>query len=46
MEAMTKDVETLITRHEFNPVKTITFGLAGGVLVSALAAVMAKVLGW
>ena len=46
VESLEKDVEVLITRHEFAPVKQIAFGLAGGVLLSALGAVLAKVMGW
>lgn len=46
VESLEKDVETLITRHEFAPVKSVAFGLAGGVLLSALGAVMARLLGW
>ena len=41
-----EDLEKLITRPEFEPVKLIAFGLAGGVLIAALGAVFAKVLGW
>lgn len=40
------DLDKLVTRPEFEPVKMIAFGLAGGVLISALTAVLAKVLGW
>ena len=46
ISSIKEDVETLITRHEFEPVKLIAFGLAGGVLIAALGAVFAKVLGW
>ena len=46
VKEMKSDIEILITRHEFKPVKAITFGLAGGVLLSALGALMAKALGW
>ena len=46
IESLEKDIEILITRHEFAPVKQISFGLAGGVLLSALGAVLAKVMGW
>lgn len=40
------DVNDLVTRPEFHPVKLITYGLSGGVLMTALAAIMARVLGW
>jgi translation elongation factor EF-1beta len=37
-------VHTLVTRVEFTPVKAIAFGLAGLILCSVLAAVVATVL--
>ncbi len=46
VQTIKEDVEKLITRPEFEPVKLITFGLAGGVLIAALGAVLARVLGW
>lgn len=39
-------LETLVTKTEFAPYRAVTAGLAGGVLIAALGAVMAKVLGW
>jgi hypothetical protein len=41
IEAM---VQTLVTRVEFLPVRAIAFGLAGLILCSVLAAVVATVL--
>jgi hypothetical protein len=46
ISSLKQDVEELITRHEFAPVKLIAFGLAGGVLIAALGAVLSKTLGW
>jgi hypothetical protein len=46
ISALKEDVEELITRHEFAPVKLIAFGLAGGVLIAALSAVLFKTIGW
>ena len=39
-------IETLVTQKEFWPIKMFTIGLASGVFLSALGAVMARVLGW
>jgi hypothetical protein len=46
VEILTKQIEALVTRPEFHPVQMIAYGLAGGVLITALGSVMAKVLGW
>ena len=39
-------IETLVTQKEFWPIKMFTIGLASGVLLTALGAIMTKVLGW
>lgn len=39
-------LEKLVTRPEFEPVKMLAFGMAGGVLITALGAILLKVLGW
>ena len=46
IRAIKEDMTVLITRPEFHPVKMISYGMAGGVLMAALGAVMSKVLGW
>lgn len=38
------DVEKLVTRHEFMPVKLIVYGLCGCILTSVLAALLSRVL--
>ena len=39
-------IQTLVTQKEFWPIKMFVIGLASGVLVTALGAVMARILGW
>ena len=46
VQILQASVDKLVTRMEFEPVRLIAFGLAGGVLIAALGAVLAKVLGW
>lgn len=41
---LNKSVQELVTRGEFTPVKLIVFGLAGTILSSAVASLMAGVL--
>jgi len=43
--AVAETLKTLVTQHEFSPVKLIAFGLAGGVMLTVLTAVLAKTLG-
>ncbi len=43
MESMRIDIEKLVTRHEFNPVKLLAFGMAGGILLSVLTAIVSLV---
>ena len=42
--AISEDVQKLITRHEFAPVKLIAYGLATSVLAAVLAAVLSLVI--
>ena len=46
MKNVKRDIDELVTRPEFHPVAMITYGLAGGVLIAALGAVLTKVIGW
>ena len=39
-------IETLVTQKEFFPVKVFVYGLASGVLATALGVVMARIVGW
>ena len=39
-------LDTLVTKTEFWPVKMFSFGLAGGILLSALGTLLGRVLGW
>lgn len=41
-----KALSLLVSRPEFHPVQMIAYGLAGGVGISALGAIMSKILGW
>ena len=36
-------IDKLVTRHEFYPVRLIAYGLAGGILMTVLMAVLSKV---
>lgn len=40
MEQVRENVEKLVTRHEFTPVKMIVYGLAGGALTTLLAGIL------
>lgn len=44
-EHLEKLVETFVTRPEFDPVKMITYGMAGSILMTVLGAILAKVIG-
>jgi hypothetical protein len=43
IEIMQKDINKLVTIERFTPVAYIAYGLAGGVLTTALGAVLSKV---
>jgi hypothetical protein len=45
LEHLEKLVETFVTRPEFDPVKMITYGMAGSILLTVLGAILAKVVG-
>jgi hypothetical protein len=45
LESVARDLERLVTRAEFLPVKTITYGIAGGVLTAFLTAVIVRTFG-
>ncbi len=38
-------LQTFVSQHQFAPVKLIAYGLAGGVLLTVLGAILAKSLG-
>lgn len=38
--------ESYITRHEFNPVKMIAFGMAGAAMLGMVGAILSKLLGF
>lgn len=44
LERVCSDLEKLVTRQEFAPVKLIAYGLAGGILTAVLSAVVFNVL--
>lgn len=44
LKTLQKDVKTLVTIDRFNPVAYIAYGLAAGVLTTALGAVLSLVL--
>lgn len=44
MDALEKLVLTFVTRPEFDPVKMIVYGMAGSILLTALGALLAKVI--
>ena len=44
VEAIEKEIAKLVTRDRFDPVAYIAYGLAAGVLTTALGALMSKVL--
>ena len=46
VEVLNASIAKLVTQIEFGPVKMITFGLAGGVMIAAMGAILGKVLGW
>lgn len=45
MANMSAQFQTFVTQHQFTPVRLIAYGLAGGVLLTVLGAVLAKTLG-
>jgi hypothetical protein len=45
LEVLEKLVESFVTRPEFDPVKMITYGMAGSILLTVLGAILAKVMG-
>lgn len=45
LEHLTVNLEKLVSRAEFQPVKLITYGLAGGVMTAFLSAIIFRVLG-
>lgn len=44
VKSMQEELHRFVTRHEFQPVKLITYGLAGLVLSTVLATVIARVI--
>lgn len=44
IESLVTSINTLVTRHEFTPVKMIAYGMATAVMSSVMMAIMAKVL--
>lgn len=45
LEHIVGKLEDLVSRAEFQPVKLITYGLAGGILTAFLTAVIMKTIG-
>lgn len=45
LEHLTVNLEKLVSRAEFQPVKLITYGLAGGVMTAFLSALILRVMG-
>jgi hypothetical protein len=45
LEHLTDNLERLVSRAEFQPVKLIAYGMASGVLTAFLAAVIVTVMG-
>jgi len=45
LESVTYELEKLVSRAEFIPVKVITYGLSGGILTAFLSALIVKVMG-
>ena len=45
MVNMSAQLQTFVSQHQFAPVRLIAYGLAGGVLLTVLGAVLAKSLG-
>lgn len=43
LEEIARNVEKLVTRHEFDPVKLIVYGLCACILTGFLAAVLSRV---
>jgi len=43
VSTMKQNIEELVTRHEFAPVKLIVYGLAGSVFAGFIGAVLSKV---
>ena len=44
LEQVCKDLEDLVTKTEFMPVKLIAYGLAGGILTAVLSAIVFNLL--
>lgn len=45
MANISVQLQTFVSQHQFAPVKLIAYGLAGGVLLTVLGAVIAKTVG-
>lgn len=45
MANISAQLQTFVSQHQFAPVKLIAYGLAGGVLLTVLGAILAKTLG-
>lgn len=45
MGNISAQLQTFVSQHQFAPVKLIAYGLAGGVLLTVLGAILAKTLG-
>jgi hypothetical protein len=45
MVNISAQLQTFVSQHQFAPVKLIAYGLAGGVLLTVLGAILAKSLG-
>lgn len=44
MKAMAASVEKLVTRHEFDPIRLLVYGLVGCVLTGLIASILSRVL--
>lgn len=44
MRTIKVNVEKLVTRHEFNPVKLIVYGLCACILTGVVAALLSRIL--
>jgi hypothetical protein len=44
VDQLEKLIEKLVTKHEFEPVRMIAYGLATAVLTSVMMAILAKVI--
>jgi hemoglobin-like flavoprotein len=43
IEHMQETIDKLVTRHEFDPVKMLVYGLVGSVLAGAVGALLSKI---